>query len=197
MLVPKSPELVEEGSRSLPPGKVSTVVHKDDGYALSIFKSPQVGKKAPRAVPLVTNCHHGPCVLWKGRYHQPRIVANYHTFAPGVDVCNQLCLEHREERRFPSWWKALNGMLLRMAVTNAFTSCKRLKSCEPGETMHAWQWRLMQSIFPARKIDVHAKHLPIRANRGTCVCCRRGTSLYQCQACGVTLHVNCFAAYHQ
>ena len=49
------------------------------------------------------------------------IVDNYRTFAPGVDVCNQLCLQHRKERRFPKWWKALNGMLLRMGTANAFT----------------------------------------------------------------------------
>ena len=195
MLVPKSSQFVEKGSRVLPLGKVNTVVHRDDGYALSIFKSPKVGKKPPGVVPLVTNCHHGPRVLRKGRYRLPGVVANYRTFAPGVDVCNQLCLPHREERRFQLLWKALNGMLLRMAATNAFTTCKRLKLCEPSETMHAWQWRLMRYIFLARKIDVHAKHLPIRANYGTC--CRRGTSLYQCQACGIMLHVDCFVAYHQ
>ena len=186
-----------QGGKGLHPGKVNTVVHKEDGYALSIFKSPKVGKKAARAVPLVTNCHHGPHVWRKRRYRLPGIVANYRTFAPGVDVCNQLCLQHREERRFPNWWKALNGMLLRMASTNAFTSCKALKLCAPGETMHNWQWRLMRYIFPARTIEVQAKHLPIRAKRGTCVCCRGGTSVYKCQACGVSLHVDCFAKYHQ
>ena len=197
MLIPKSADLVEQGGKGLHPGKVNTVVHKEDGYALSIFKSPKVGKKAARAVPLVTNCHHGPHVWRKRRYRLPGIVANYRTFAPGVDVCNQLCLQHREERRFPNWWKALNGMLLRMASTNAFTSCKALKLCAPGETMHNWQWRLMRYIFPARTIEVQAKHLPIRAKRGTCVCCRGGTSMYKCQACGVSLHVDCFAKYHQ
>ena len=197
MLIPKSADLVEQGGKGLHPGKVNTVVHKEDGYALSIFKSPKVGKKAARAVPLVTNCHHGPHVWRKRRYRLPGIVANYRTFAPGVDVCNQLCLQHREERRFPNWWKALNGMLLRMASTNAFTSCKALKLCAPGETMHNWQWRLMRYIFPARIIEVQAKHLPIRAKRGTCVCCRGGTSMYKCQACGVSLHVDCFAKYHQ
>ena len=185
------------GGKGLHPGKVNTVVHKEDGYALSIFKSPKVGKKAARAVPLVTNCHHGPHVWRKRRYRLPGIVANYRTFAPGVDVCSQLCLQHREERRFPNWWKALNGMLLRMASTNAFTSCKALKLCAPGETMHNWQWCLMRYIFPARTIEVQAKHLPIRAKRGTCVCCWGGTSMYKCQACGVSLHVDCFAKYHQ
>ena len=73
-----------------------------------------------------------------------------------------LCLQHQEDGRFPKCWKALNGMLLRMASTNAFTSCKALKLCVPGETMHNWQWCLMQYIFPAQKIEVQAKHLPIR-----------------------------------
>ena len=63
-------------------------------------------------------------------------------------------------------------MLLRTASTNAFTSCKALKLCAPVESMHNWQWRLMRYIFPARKNEVQAKHLPIRAKRGTCVCCR-------------------------
>ena len=103
MLIPKAADLVEQGGKGLQPGKVNTVVHKEDGYALSIFKSPKVGKKAARAVPLVTNCHHGPHVWRKRRYRLPGIVANYRTFAPGVDVCNQLCLQHREERRFANW----------------------------------------------------------------------------------------------
>ena len=64
MLIPKSADLVEQGGKGLHPGKVNTVVHKEDGYALSIFKSPKVGKKAARAVPLVKNCHHGPHV-WR------------------------------------------------------------------------------------------------------------------------------------
>ena len=132
MLVPKSSELVEEGSKGFPPSKVNTMVHKVHNV-LSIFKSLKAGNTAPRAVPLVTNCHHGPCVLWKRRYRLPGIMANYRTFAPG----NRLCLQHREERRFPSWSEALNGMLLRMAATNAFTSCKRLKLCEQSETMPA------------------------------------------------------------
>ena len=197
MLIPKSADLVEQGRKGLQPGKLNTVVHKEDGYALSIFKSPKVGKKAARAVPLVTKCHHGPHVWQKRRYRLPGIVANCRTFAPGVDVYNQLCLQHREEERFSNWWKALNGMLLRMASTNAFTSCKVLKLCAPGETMHNWHWRLMRYIFPARKIKVQAKHLPIRAKLGTCVCCRGGTSMYKCQACGVSLHVDCSAQYHQ
>ena len=89
----------------------------------------------------------------------------------------------------------------RVRVSNglgvSIASCKRLKVCAPSETMHDWHWRLMRYIFPARKLDVQAKHLPIRANRGMCVCCRRGTSLHQCQACGIALHIDCFAAYHQ
>ena len=84
-----------------------------------------------------------------------------------------------------------------MASTNAFTSCKALKLCAAGETMHSWQWRLMRYVFLTRKIAVQAKHLPIRANRGTCVCYQGGASTYKCQACGVSLHVDCFAEYHQ
>ena len=71
----------------------------------------KVGKKAARVVPLVTNCHHGPHVWPK--------VAKYRTFAPSVDVCNEMCSQRGEERRFPMWWKALNGMSLCMAHTNA------------------------------------------------------------------------------
>ena len=43
MLIPKSANLVEQGSKGLKTGKVNTVVHKEDAYALSIFKSTKVG----------------------------------------------------------------------------------------------------------------------------------------------------------
>ena len=51
MLIPKSADLAEQGSRGLQLGKANTVVHKEDGYALSIFKSPKVGKKAALLCP--------------------------------------------------------------------------------------------------------------------------------------------------
>ena len=63
--------------------------------------------------------------------------------------------------------------------------------------MHNWQWHLMRYIFPARKIEVQAKHLPIHARRGTCVCRWDGTWTHKCHTCGVSLHVDCFAEYHQ
>ena len=163
MLIPKSAGLVEQGGKGLRPGKVNTVVHKEDGYVLSIFKSPKVGKKAACAVPLVTNCHHGPHVWRKRRYRLAGIVANYRTFAPGVDVCNLLCLQHPEERRFPNWWKALNGMLPRLASTNAFTSCKALKLCAPigsgvscGTSFQPKKLRCRQSTSLSVPRDVHA-----------------------------------------
>ena len=90
MLIPKSADLVEQGGKGLHPGKVNTVVHKEDGYALSISKSPKVGKKAACAVPLVTNCHHGPHVWRKRRYGLPGIVAITAHLHPG-SMCATSC----------------------------------------------------------------------------------------------------------
>ena len=101
-----------------------------------------MGKKAARAVPLVTNCHHGPHVWRKRRYRLPGIVANYRTFAPGVDVCNQLCLQHREERRFPNWWTNPYGQTHPLSIwTNTPPAhMDKHPPCPYGQTHHLSIW---------------------------------------------------------
>ena len=101
---------------------MNTVVHEKHKYALSVYKNPKVGRKVANVVPLLTNCLPGPPRMHRRGCQLPGIIANYR----GVDTFNQMCLQHREEHRFQSWWKALGGMMLRIGVTNAFTSCKAL-----------------------------------------------------------------------
>ena len=191
--------LVQDGNVGLDPGDVNTVVHKEHGYALSVYKNPKVGRKPAKVVPLRTDCLTGGSLPHRsGRYHLPGIIANYRRFAPGVDTFNQMCLQHREEHRFQSWWKALGGMVLRIAATNAFTSCQALRLSPGGETMFDRQWRLMRYIFPARQIEVVDKHVPIVVGkRGFCVHCEMGTTRYKCKACGCYLQVECFADHHE
>ena len=88
--------------------------------------------------------------------------------------------------------------MLRIAATNAFTSCQALRLSPGGETMFDWQWRLMRYMFPARQIQVVDKHVPIVVGkRGFCVHCGMGTTRYKCKACGCYLHVECFADHHE
>ena len=199
LMLTSTSALVQDGNVGLDPGDVNTVVHKEHGYALSVYKNPKVGRKPAKVVPLLTNCLTGGSLPHRsGRYHLPGIIANYRRFAPGVDTFNQMCLQHREEHRFQSWWKALGGMVLRIAATNAFTSCQALRLSPGGETMFDWQWRLMRYIFPARQIEVVDKHVPIVVGkRGACVHCGMGTTGYKCKACGCYLHVECFADHHE
>ena len=199
LMLTSTSALVQDGNVGLDPGDVNTVVHKEHGYALSVYKNPKVGRKPAKVVPLLTNCLTGGSLPHRsGRYHLPGIIANYRRFAPGVDTFNQMCLQHREEHRFQSWWKALEGMVLRIAATNAFTSCQALRLSPGGETIFDWQWRLMRYIFPARQIEVVDKHVPIVVGkRGACVHCGMGTTRYKCKACGCYLHVECFADHHE
>ena len=199
LMLTSTSALVQDGNVGLDPGDVNTVVHKEHRYALSVYKNPKVGRKPAKVVPLLTNCLTGGSLPHRsGRYHLPGIIANYRRFAPGVDTFNQMCLQHREEHRFQSWWKALGGMVLRIAATNAFTSCQALRLSPGGETMFDWQWRLMRYMFPARQIQVVDKHVPIVVGkRGFCVHCGMGTTRYKCKACGCYLHVECFADHHE
>ena len=191
--------LVQDGNVGFDPGSVHTVVHKEHWYALSVYKNRKVGRKPSKVVPLRTNCLTGlPLPHRSGRYHLPGIIANYHRVAPGVDAFNQMCLQHREEHWFQSWWKALGGMVLRIAATNAFTSCQGLRLSPGGETMFHWQCRLMRYIFVARQIEVADKYVPIVVGkRGSCVRCGMGTAPYMCKACGSYLHIECFADHHE
>ena len=125
LMLTSTSALVQDGNVGLDPGDVNTVVHKEHGYAPSVYKNPRVGRKPAKVVPLLTNCLTGGSLPHRsGRYHLPGRIANYRRFAPGVDTFNQMCLQHREEHRFQSWCKALGGMVLRIAATNAFTSCQ-------------------------------------------------------------------------
>ena len=102
----------------LDPGSVHTVVHEEHRYVLSVYKNPKVGRKPAKVVPLLANClTGGPLPHQSGRYRLPGIIANYRRFAPGV---NQLCLQHREEHWFQSWWKAAGGM---NCVTDSGNKC--------------------------------------------------------------------------
>ena len=199
LMLTSTSALVQDGNVGLDPGSVNMVVHKEHRYALSVYKNPKVGRKPAKLVPLLANCLTGGWLPHRsGQYHLPGIIANYRRFAPGVDTFNQMCLQHREEHRFQSWWKALGGMVLRIVATNAFTSCQALRLSPGGETMFDWQWRLMRYIFPARQIEVADKHVPIVVRkRGSCVHCGMGTTRYMCKACGCYLHVECFANHHE
>ena len=199
LMLSSTSALVQDGNVGSDPGDVNTVVHKEHRYALSVYKNPKVGRKPAKVVPLLTNCLTGGSLPHRsGRYHLPGIIAHYRRFAPGVDTFNQMCLQHREEHRFQSWWNALGGMVLRIAATNAFTSCQALRLSPVGETIFDWQWRLMRYIFPARQIEVVDKHVPIVVGkRGFCVHCGMGTTRYKCKACGCYLHVECFAHHHE
>ena len=153
LMLTSTSALVQDGNVGLDPGDVSTVVHKKHRYALSVYKNPKVGRKPAKVVPLLTNClTGGPLQHRSGRYHLPGMIANCRRFALGMDTYNQMCLQHREEHRFQSWWKALGGMVLRIAATNAFTSCQALRLSPGGETMFDWQWRLMKYISRQRKM---------------------------------------------
>ena len=111
LMLTSTSALVQDGNVGLDPGDVNTVVHKEHGYALSVYKNLKVGRKPAKVVPLLTNCLTGGSLPHRsGRYHLPGIIANYRRFAPGVDTFNQMCLQHREEHRFQSWWKALGGI---------------------------------------------------------------------------------------
>ena len=173
------------------------VVHKERRYALSIYKNLKVGRKLAKVVPLLNNClTGGPLPHRNGRCRQPGIIANYRRL--GVDTFNQMCLQYREEHRFQSWCKALGGTVLRIAATNAFTSCQALRLSPGGETMFDRQGRLMRYIFPARLPDVADKHLPIVVGkRGSCVHCGMCTTRYMCKACVCYLHIECFADHHE
>ena len=199
LMLTSTSALVQDGNVRLDPGDVNTVVHKEHRYALSVYNNPKVGRKPAKVVPLLTNCLTGGSLPHRsGRYHLPGIIANYRRFAPGVDTFNQMCLQHREEHRFQSWWKALGGMVLRIAATKAFTSCQALRLSPGGETMFDWQLRLMRYIFPAGQIEVVDKHVPIVVGkRGSCVHCGMGTTRYKCKACGCYPHVECFADHHE
>ena len=101
------------------------VVHEEHGYELSVYKNPKVGRKAVQVVPILTNCLAGPPLMHRRGSRLPSIIANYCKFSLGVDPFNQMCLQHQEEHRFQSWWKALRGMMLRIPATNALTSCNK------------------------------------------------------------------------
>ena len=181
MLTATSP-LVQDGNVGLNPGCVNTVVHEKHKYALSVYKNPKVGRKVAKVVPLLTNCLPGPPRMHQRGYQLPGIIANCRKFSPGVHTLNQMCLQHREEHRFQSWWKALGGMMLRIGAANAFTPCKALRQCPQGETMFDWQWRLMRYMYPVRHIVVSERHLPIVVNkRGRCAQCGMGSTRYVCQ----------------
>ena len=197
MLTATSP-LLQDGDIRLNAGYVNTVVHKEHWYALSVYKNPKVGCKAAKVVPLLTNCLAGPPRMHRTGYQLPGIIANYRNFSPGADSFNQMCLQHREEHRFKSWWKALGGMVLRIAATNAFTSCKALRLCPQGETMFDWQLRLMRYMYPARHIVVTERHFPMVVNkRGRCAHRGTGSTRYICKGCGCYLHLECFAGYQE
>ena len=139
MLTKRSELGVEEASAGLRPGETNSVVNVEHGYNLTVSNDPKVGKKPARCVPFLTNCDMGPRVPHRtGKYTVPGIVGQYRRLSPGVDSFNQLTLQHREEQRFSAWYKAVNGMMLRFATVNAFSTCHNLKLAHGGDTLFDW-----------------------------------------------------------
>ena len=89
-------------------------------------------------MPFLTNCDMGPCVPHRaGKYTVTGIVGQY-----------QLTLQHKEEQRFSAWYKAVNGMMLRFATVNVFSTCHNLKLAHGGDTLFDWQWGMMRYMSP-------------------------------------------------
>jgi hypothetical protein len=197
MLGTRRGDQVAPGSVGLAEGQTRSFYHSGRGYCLHLYKNPKVGGKAPRVVPVLSNLAFGGGVVRHARgYSIPTCIHAYRQSANGVDHFNQMSLQHREVGRNRTWSSAVRGHLLRMAMVNAFTTCKQLGLVDPDITLRRFQLEVMRAVSPEVPRAVDTVHCPVEAQgRPSCWLCGRRAK-YRCSGCGRALYVGCFAGAH-
>lgn len=186
--------------RAVMVGGLGTVTNQSAGYSVVVFKNPKVGRKPPRVVPFLTNvkCEGGAVAHARGYMMHP-IVYRYRMSANGVDKTNQMALLYREVGRFSSWSCAVRAFLVRLAMTNVYTTCKQLGLVDPDASMREFQWALIQQMSPEVPRSPAALHVPVRLAgdvRRMCDHCGQGRVQYECYACKKAYHFTCMQPAH-
>ena len=197
-LVPKNTKGVPAAGQGLKEGAYR-VGHTKAGYSLYAFKSPKVGSKAGKVVPMLTNCEVvGQFTTHKRGYELPTVVQVYRQASNGVDVCNQLALQLRETNRMRTWSAAVRALVMRYAAVNAYTASNVLGVRQPSLTLGEFQWLTIKAVFPDIERPIGGVvHVPVQCDkvRMRCKQCG-GETNWMCSGCGDPLHVKCFAVYH-
>ena len=193
------------GAQGLEPGGTHVTVNKATKIALHLYKHPAIGGKKTKVVPFLTN------VAWdipaeehrSKAYIVPPIVRAYRALSSGVDTCNQMALQLRELGRFRTWSKAGRAFILRYAMSNTFATCQVLHLLPPNTTMFQFKWNVMkerchlESPSDLCTPSPSVAHLIVCTDTALmCQGCSKGRPKTRCSACGVHLHVKCFAPYH-
>jgi hypothetical protein len=199
LLMPRSAAMVKEASLGLGEGELHSATNTRDRYTLSVFKNPRVGAKAARVVPFTTNCTFPEPLVPHKDFELHALVHFYRTQANGVDHVNQYALSHRELGRMSKWSNAVRSFMIRLAVTNSFTTCKQLGLIESHVTCFDFSYGVLKAACPVPlTIAVTPLHLPETiplGRRRTCVVCGF-YSRYFCTGCTLVLHPACWVQGH-
>ena len=140
-----------------------------------MYKSPTIGHKPPRVVPMLTNvwfARKGPPHRRSGREVHP-VVAAYRTLSRGVDGVNQMALQMRQVGRQMTWAHAVRAFVLQYTVANAFATCRQLGLCKETTSMWEWQWQVLRRRYFATPSDKRCT-CRWRHNGGVCATFARG-----------------------
>ena len=162
-----------------------------------LFKSPKVGHKPSRVVPMLTNVHFpqaGSVHRRSGNEVNP-VVASYRQLSRGADGVNQMALQMRQIGRQMTRSLAVRVFVHWYAVVNAYATFRSLGGAQTG-TMFEWQWDLIRCRFCTVAV-AKPIHVPVRMpGRRVCTHCNRSKTHYVCCGCGKWYHVGCFAMAH-
>ena len=111
-----------------------------------------------------------PNVKFSGRsvthhlgYEIPPAIYAYRQLAGGVDTVNQMAMQHREVVWCSTWAQAVQHILLRYTMANAFTTCQFLRLLPKGERMYAFLWTCMKAVCGNPRLrHVPSVHAPVR-----------------------------------
>jgi hypothetical protein len=199
LLMPRSSAMVKEASAGLEEGGLHSTTNAEAGYTLCVFKNPKVGNKPARVVPFTTNCVFPEPLVPHKDFQLHSLVSFYRTEANGVDHVNQYALSHRELGRMSKWSNAVRSFMIRLAITNSFTTCKQLGLIETHVSCFEFSYGLLKAVCPpVRTVAVTPWHLPQKLRgqrRRTCVVCGKYSRFF-CGGCSQVLHPKCFVRGH-
>lgn len=199
-LVKRDAQCVSDTPPTLPSGHMVSCTFVEYKYSLHVYKNPAVGSKAPRLVPLLSNCEFDPTwPVHKRGYTVPPPIGFYRKHANGVDTMDQLALQHREVGRHTTWSRAVRSFVLRVAIVNTFTVCKELGLTSSATTLYEFQQHLLQIFAPEifGVPNAPSLHCPkTDSRRRRCKACNKGKTHIYCVGCRKHLHLACFARYH-
>jgi hypothetical protein len=132
----------------------------------------------------------------------PTLINDYNHNMHGVDTADRYLNMYLPKNKNRSWKRAALGAMLYIGINNTFLIWKEMKMVN-HPTLKDFLVNMVQQFSPEKRETPTRTRIHLVTyveKRGNCQHClnqgKRSSTSYICDSCEVTLHPNCFGAFH-